>query len=36
MINAFTIVFYFLRHVIVHHMLYSWEVQTFGCNICGN
>lgn len=31
-----TIVLYLLGHVIVHYMLDSWEIQTFGGNICRN
>lgn len=28
-----TIVLNLLRHVVIHHVLYSWEIQTFGSDI---
>lgn len=31
-----TIVFNLLGHVIIHYMLYSWEIQTFRSDICGH
>lgn len=31
-----TIIFYLLRHVIIHDMLYRREIQTLGGDICGH
>lgn len=31
-----TIVFYLLRHVVIHYVLDSWEIKTLGGHICGN
>lgn len=34
--GTLTIVFDLLGHVIIHYMLYSWEIQTLRSNICSN
>lgn len=34
--HSLTIILYLLRHVVVYHMLYSWEIQTFGGHVCGD
>lgn len=34
--DTLTIVFYLLGHVIIHYMLYSWEIQTLRGNVRSN